>query len=389
MSIESVKLADICEINVGKTPARNNKVYWGEGYTWLSIADMKQGKFITKSKEQITQEGFDASRIKLVPENTLVLSFKLSLGKVAFTTFPIVTNEAIAALPIKDENRVFSGYLYHTLKNLKYELYVDKAVMGLTLNKKKLAILDIPLPPLEEQKRIAAILDKADEIRQKRREAIGQCDEFLKATFLDMFGDPVTNPKGWRVKKLGELVKFFSGGTPSKARADFWEGTFPWVSPKDMKVTYISTAIDKISDLVFQETSLKQIPVGSLLIVVRGMILVHTVPFAMTRELVAINQDIKAMVSKVEIDTMFLLHNLMAQHQNILNQVATAAHGTKRLEMSVVEALPIIQPPLDLQNKFAEITKKTEVMKVKMQQSLQELDDNFNALMQKAFKGEL
>lgn len=83
---------------------------------------------------------------------------------------------------------------------------------------------EIPLPPLPEQKRIAAILDKADAIRRKRQQAIQLADDFLRAVFLDMFGDPVTNPKGWPLKRFGEIGTWASGGTPSRAVADFLRG---------------------------------------------------------------------------------------------------------------------------------------------------------------------
>ena len=86
-----------------------------------------------------------------------------------------------------------------------------------------------PLPSLPDQRRIAAILDKADAVRRKRQQTLDLADQFLRSAFLDIFGDPVTNPKRWPIKKLGDVVEFTSGGTPSKTNPEYWEGAIPWV----------------------------------------------------------------------------------------------------------------------------------------------------------------
>lgn len=206
MSWPMVRLGDVCEINIGKTPSRSNSQYWGEGHSWLSISDMNQGKWIFNTKEQITDKAVKESGIKKVPANTVLFSFKLSIGRVCLSKSEIYTNEAIAALPIKDKSKLDTIYLSHVMKSLVFSDITDNAVMGATLNKKKLAEIRISLPPIEEQKRIAAILDKADGIRQKREQAIKLADDFLRATFLDMFGDPVMNPKGWKTNKIKKGV---------------------------------------------------------------------------------------------------------------------------------------------------------------------------------------
>lgn len=199
------KLEDLCDIEIGKTPARSNTEYWSGGtLPWLTISDMNQGRFLTTTKECVTHEGVEAAPMKLVQPGTLLLSFKLSIGKVGFASIPLFTNEAIAALTNMDKG-LDSGYMYWALQAIDLLENVDKAAKGKTLNKAKLKQLKIPLPPLPEQRRIAAILDKADALHIKRREAIAKLDQLLQSVFLDMFGDPVTNPKGWDVRTLGGL----------------------------------------------------------------------------------------------------------------------------------------------------------------------------------------
>lgn len=211
MSWPLVALSELCEINIGKTPARAKDAYWGVGHPWLSIADMNQGLNLSETKEQITDAAVKETNIKLVPKGTVLFSFKLSIGKIGVAQIPLYTNEAIAALPILDEGRLCREYLVYALSKMDASKTTDRAVMGATLNKRKLAELKIPLPPLTEQKRIAAILDKADAIRRKRQQAIQLADEFLRSVFLDMFGDPVTNPKGLDKAPITTLAEVITG----------------------------------------------------------------------------------------------------------------------------------------------------------------------------------
>lgn len=218
MSYSFVKLGDLFDIQIGKTPSRANSKYWVEGnYNWLSIADMNQGKYIKSTKEKISDLAIQETKIKVVPKNTVLLSYKLSIGKIGISDNAIYTNEAIAALlPLTD--KTYINYIYWVLQYVNLTENSDRAAMGATLNKAKLKEITIPLPPLSEQKRIADILDKADELRQKRQQSIAKLDELLQATFIDMFGDPVTNPKGWEVEKLKQNIIHSNNGLSRKRK---------------------------------------------------------------------------------------------------------------------------------------------------------------------------
>lgn len=249
--------------------------------------------------------------------------------------------------------------------------------------------IEIPLPPLEEQKRIAAILDKADAIRRKRQQAIDITEQLLRSVFLELFGDPVTNPKGWSTGKLGTLVTTLSGATPSKAKKSYWVGDYPWVSPKDMKVTIIKESQDHISEHVFGETNQKKILPNSILIVVRGMILAHTVPIGITARDVAINQDIKAFVPNSSLNPIFLLYCLKSMHTYLLGKVSTAAHGTKRIEMNDLFGVDIICPSADMQQKFSMVVEKYQGLIEQLKYSQFSCENLFNSAIQSAFQGEL
>jgi len=223
----TISLGELCEINVGKTPSRANKNYWRDGSEpWLSIADMSKGFLVTETKEKITKEAVSSCNCKQVVAGTVLMSFKLSVGKVSVATFPLYTNEAIAALPIKNMSVLSEEYLVHALKSVDLHSGTDRAAMGLTLNKEKLKKIEIPLPPLADQKRIAAILDKAAEIKAKREQAIAKLDELAESTFIELFGDPVVNPKNLKKQKLTEFFKFKTGKLDSNAAIE--NGKYPF-----------------------------------------------------------------------------------------------------------------------------------------------------------------
>ena len=178
-------LHELCEVNVGRTPARADPAFWGSGEPWLSIADMNQGREITQTKEQITPLG--AAGGKQVVAGTVLLSFKLSIGKVAKASIPLYTNEAIAALPIRRRDLIGEGFLMRVLEQSDLADASNRAAMGATLNKASLSQVRIPVPPLDEQRRIAAVLDRADALRAKRRQVLAHLDALTQSIFHDMF----------------------------------------------------------------------------------------------------------------------------------------------------------------------------------------------------------
>jgi len=197
------KLGNIASIQIGKTPKRDNASWWGKGNLWVSISDLKE-KIITKTKEEITELAIKECGCKRITKGTLLMSFKLSIGKVAFAGCDLYTNEAICGLVIKDKNKIFPEYLYYVLKHTKFQ-GSNVAVKGATLNTASLKEIKIPKIPLEDQIRIATLLSKAEALIKQRKESIDLLDEYLKSTFLEMFGDPVRNEKKFPVKKLSEF----------------------------------------------------------------------------------------------------------------------------------------------------------------------------------------
>lgn len=263
---------------------------------------------------------------------------------------------------IRPGKELLAGYLLHLVRQPEFRERAKARFTGAggqqRVPRDFLENFELKLPSLEHQRHVSDILDSAERIRRLRREADTKLDALVAAQYIRMFGDPSDSSLALQTLPLAGLVDVLSGGTPSKARADYWSGDVPWVSPKDMKQSHLFGAQDHVSDLVFDETNLKLLPTHSVLIVVRGMILAHTVPVALSTVPVAINQDMKAFVVKPGLDAEYLLWTLRAFQPYLLAKVSTAAHGTKKIDMDVLASLPIPMPSLAEQLAFAEASRQ-------------------------------
>lgn len=157
--------------------------------------------------------------------------------------------------------------------------------------------------------------------------------------------------QGWSVTDLGALGDILGGATPNKANPSYWDGDIPWVSPKDMKRSEINDAVDHVSTYALSESSLKEIPPNSILMVVRGMILAHSFPVAITKRIVTINQDMKALVPPIEISRYILLY-LQASKRQIVDLVERSGHGTCKLISEDLRAFKVSIPPLAEQHRI-------------------------------------
>jgi type I restriction enzyme, S subunit len=169
-------------------------------------------QIITDSKEHISDLAVREVMPLPVMPGTLLFSFKLSIGKMGIAGVPLYTNEAIAALEIKLPDQLDREYLRYALKACSSEAGANHAVLGKVLNKAKVEDLPIPVIPIEEQRRIVDILSRAEAIVRLRKDAQKKAAELIPAMFLEMFGDPATNPKGWAMVRLGDLAEKMSDG---------------------------------------------------------------------------------------------------------------------------------------------------------------------------------
>ncbi len=249
-----------------------------------------------------------------------------------------------------------------------------------------------PLPPLEEQKRIAGILDAADILRAKRREALAKLDDLLQSTFLDLFGDPVTNPKGWEEKKLEELVSDTKLGLVRSSKEFGWDFEVPYVRMDALsndgkflpeKVQNTKASSEEIENYELEEGDLLFNTRNSKELV--GKVGIYQGPngsvFNNNLMRIRFKEEIKSVVAATQFRFGRVKHELEIRKSGTTNVFAVYWKSLK--------TLPILVPPLDLQQRFAEIVTSVEEQKAKMRKHLEQLDDLFASLQQRAFRGDL
>ncbi len=382
-----VPLQQICDIQIGKTPSRSVPEYWGGDLPWVTISDFAAGRIVTTTKERITRIGAEKSGSKRIPRGTLLLSFKLSLGKRTFSGCDLFTNEAIAALQIRDRDVADRDYLYWVLGSIDYDRLVDRAAKGKTLNKAKLQILQIPLPPLTEQMRIAGILDAADSLRTKRREALAQLDTLLQSTFLDMFGDPVTNSMGWDTSALGQVGEVVTGNTPSRKRPEYYGKDIEWIKSDNINhPSFVLTESEERLSVAGKAVA-RTSPRGSILVTCIAGSPSCIGNAAIADREVAFNQQINAFVPSEHISLWFAFGVFWVGKRLVQSASTNSMKGM--VSKSAFSGISIPIPPISLQNRFAAIAESIERQKAIQRAYLADLDTLFASLQSRAFRGDL
>ena len=356
-----IKLRQAFDLQMGKTPARNRPDYWNGDHKWISIADIgNAGKFLTKTKESITKAGIDGSGIKVVPQGTVIMSFKLSIGKTAITSEDMYTNEAIMAFIDNGKFAVDTDYLYHLCCGTNWTAGTNKAVMGLTLNKATLLEKEIPLPDINEQHEIATKLDKIDAIIAERQQQLELIDQAVKSRFIELFGDPVSNPKDWDVVPLGKRCGIITGNTPSRSEPENYGEYIEWIKSDNINTpfTFITKAQECLSEAGFDKC--RFVEAGSILMTCIAGSINCIGNVAVTDRRVAFNQQINAIVP--EQDEVLYLYWLMQLSKPMIHRtINMALKGI--LSKSQLSEIAFPFPPITLQEQFATFVEQTDKSK--------------------------
>lgn len=387
------KLGNIARIQIGKTPPRGIAKYWGKGNSWVSISDLKSST-INSTKEEITDLAVVECGCKKIPKDTLLMSFKLSIGKVAFAGKELFTNEAICGIILKDKSKVANEYLYYALKNTKL-VGSNVAVKGATLNTASLNALQIPMiEGIENQLHIANILSKAENLIAQRKESIRLLDEFLKSTFLEMFGDPVRNEKGWEKVILGEVSKKIgSGSTPRGGKESYHKEGISLIRSLNVhNDEFVFKDLAFIDDNQAHELRNVIIEEDDVLLNITGASVARCCIVPNKIIPARVNQHVSILRPERDILNPFFLSRMFTSRNYQLKLVKDAkSKGATReaITKEELEKMKVIAPPIELQNQFAQIVEKTEALKSQYQQSLKELENLYGSLSQRAFRGEL
>jgi type I restriction enzyme S subunit len=387
--MEMIQLGLLCDFingDRGKNyPSQN--AFISEGIPFLSAKDLKGNDIKTEGLRYISESTYNKLGSGKLKDNDILFCLRGSLGKFGVNRKNIRGAIASSLVIIRPKIKIELNYLVHYLSSPSFKILVNKSDNGSSqpnLSGANVKKFKIPLPKLETQKKIVAILDEADKIRQLNKQLIAKYDVLTQSLFLEMFGDPVTNPKGWEKKELKKGAVILNGTTPSTKAPENWGNEYYWVAPAEIKTKYLLKTRKMISKIGFKSKSLKIIPENNVLLSCRapiGKVCINKIS-------TTTNQGFKSVVLDKSVFDEHYIYQFLMFSTDYLNSLGRGA-TFKEISKATVENLVIQHPPIKLQNLFAERVQVIEAQKQQAQEALQKSEDLFNSLLQKAFKGEL
>jgi len=297
-------------------------------------------------------------------------------------------NQAVAIVRPKED--LHRSFLRHWLESFGAQAQMRGAAVTGTISNlslTQLGNLNLPFPPFADQRRIAEILDKADALRAKRSNALAQFDSLIHSIFLNMFGDPATNPKEWPIRKIGEVAEIVSGATPRTDNKSYWDGDVNWITPKELsslESVYIGETERRITWQGLESCAASRLPQGSVLFSSRapiGHTAICTVPMAT-------NQGFKSFVPRQDVMEPHFLLFWLRLRRSFLEGLGTGA-TFKELSKAVVARIELCVPPFALQLQFARQVVALERIRSAQREERRQLDALFTSLRHRAFRGEL
>ena len=381
------RLGDICTVVSGTTPKSTQAEYWDGDLNWVTPAELTdESDIIYDSQRKITQQAVIDSSLKSFPAGTVLLSSRAPIGKVAIAGTEMYCNQGFKNLICSD--KIYNRYLYHFLKD-KTD-YLNSLGRGATfkeISKSIVENIEIPLPSLEEQRKIAAVLDKVSDLIAKRRTQLDKLDELVKSRFIEMFGIPGTDAFGWGMDRLGNacyinpkkgqdtrLVKGLDvsfvpmpavtehGEIDASARKKYEEVKtgFTYFAEHDVLFAKITPCMENGKGAIARN-------------------LCNGIGFGSTEFHV-----LRPIQEKTNPHWIYTLTSFSQFREDAANNM-TGSAGQRRVPVSFLENYLVSVPPLDLQNRFAAFVAQTDKTKTAIQKSLEKLETLKKALMQEYF----
>ena len=393
MPYKIVPLSEVVYFQEG--PGLRNWQYANEGIPFLNIRTLTDEGFINKSLCQCVKKEEFTNKYEhfLLNEGDFVVSSSGTLGKLAEVRkqdLPIMLNTSVIRFRPLDTNILDRDFLKWFIKSPLYFRQIESASTGTAIKNygpSHLKKMVIPLPPIASQRRIADILDKADEIIRKRKEAIALTEQLQKSIFLDMFGDPVTNPKGWEKVTVNDVVSEVKDGP--HVSPEYSHNGIPILSTRNIRPNeLIMEDIKYISEDVYLNLIKRFKPQKGDVLLTKG----GTTGFAKVVDWdwnFAVWVHLALLRPNNKIRSEFLEATLNSPNCYLQSQLYTHGIANKDLGLNRIRKIKMCLPPLDLQDEYCQIRKKTLFLLNKNKKSLKESENLFNSLLQKAFKGEL
>jgi type I restriction enzyme S subunit len=393
--IQEKKISDFAEVITGGTPSTTKNEYWeGGDIPWLNSGELNK-KYIYESKNFITELGLKNSSTRLMPPDTVLIALTgATCGLSALSKLEACANQSVTGiLPSKSH---IPEYLFHFLRTQRQRI-LDKAWGNAQPHISQAFVKDfvVPLPSISDQLHIANLLGKAENLIAQRKENISLLDEFLKSTFLEMFGDPGINPKKWPVKKLEEYIEYM-GDIGSNGSNEMVAKNLEMLDVEDYAIMIRTTNLTR-NDFTnnIKYVTQKTYDFFKKSKIYGGEIIMNKIGSAgdfwlMPKLNLPVTLGLNQLVIRPKnLPTLYLFHYLSTDYGRMIVKAQAKGATTKSITKTAVKALPLMSPPVELQNKFVAIVEKTEAIKTQYQQSLQELENLYGSLSKKAFRGEL
>ncbi len=314
-------------------------------------------------------------------------------GFISYWDQPIFASDCTTLRPIGNDLSV--EYLFRLLKAKQNHFYgLQRGAGQPHVYGKDFEDIEIPLPPIETQRKIADVLDKAQSLIDKRKEQLEKLDELVQSVFLEMFGDPDKNPKHWGKGKLEDLADIVSGITKGrKVSGQDILISIPYMRVANVQDGHLVLEDIKEIEVLPHEIKKYRLEYGDLLMTEggdpdklgRGAIWRNEIPTCIHQ-----NHIFRVRLDKKMVMSEYMCYLVGSPYGKIyFLRAAKQTTGIATINSKQLKGFPVLLPPPDLQNQFAQFVEKTEQQKARMQQSLVEMENNFSSLMQRAFKGDL
>ena len=375
---QKVKLGNYISIKGGGTPNKAIEAYWNGKIPWMSVKDLK-GTIVKSTINTITPIGLANSAANLIKKDSLIIATRMAVGKVVYAGLDTAINQDLKAITVSPG--LYHKYLFYQLKSKRD--YFERNSKGATVKGIKLDVLRdlvILLPPLEEQKKIAAILDAADDYRQKTKALIDKYDQLTQSLFLDMFGDPVTNPMGLPTIELGKACEFYSGKAWKKQE----------LGSKGVKLIRISNLHKPNFPYWLYEGNIIErykVENGDLLFSWAGVQASIDV-YLYKGDTGMLNQHIYNLKPKTGIEKLFLFQ-LLQLNLNALRSSLGGGVGQFHLKKKDITSIKVLMPQSSDMQLYLKKVDSLNKQKQQAEASLVKAEELFSSLLQRAFKGDL
>ena len=393
VSWPTAMLGDLCEVVSGATPRTSEARYWGGDILWATPKDVGELEtpYLGQTPRKITGEGLRSCAASVLPSNSVLLSSRAPIGLVAINSVPMATNQGFKSL-VPDKRRIESKFLFYWLKfNTSVLQGLGNGATFKEISKAIVERIEIPTPPLDEQRRITAILDKADALRRKRQRALDLLGGLTQSIFRQMFVEQ--SSRSWPKHSIASLaVNIRTGPFGSQLLHSEFVDEGVAVLGIDNAVTneFVWSERRYISKEKYSVLRRYTVVPGDLLITIMGTcgrcaIVPHDIPISInTKHLCCITLDQQKCLPE-------FLHAALLQHPDILRQLGVQAKGAVMpgLNMGIIKSLSISLPPINQQRAFARQVSDLKIALDNSRAAEFKIDDLFSSLQHRAFSGQL